>query len=111
MRNRVRTAVATLTVLVGVAACSSGRDDSNGAAGAPGGAAATDAGAAGTGGGTSAGTIGTPAGTSGAAGATSTTGATTGATTGTTAGTGAGGTMTHADSLRADSIRRAGSRP
>ena len=94
MRNRVRTAIAALTVIVGVAACSSGNDN----------AARSDTGlGAGAAGGTSAGTIGSPAGTagstSGAAGATSTTGATAGPTTGTT------GAMTHADSLRADSLR------
>ena len=102
MRRQVRTAIAALTVVVGVAACSSKSDN----------AARSDTGlgaggAAGTAGGTSAGTIGSPAGTagmagssSGAAGATSTTGATAGPTTGTT------GAMTHADSLRADSARR-----
>jgi hypothetical protein len=97
MRTRVRTAIAALTVVVGVAACSSGNDD----------AARSDTGlGAGAAGGTSAGTI-SPAGTAGAAGssagaagATSTTGATVGPTTGTT------GAMTHADSLRADSVRR-----
>jgi hypothetical protein len=98
MRTRVRTAIAALTVVVGVAACSTGNDN----------AARSDTGlGAGTAGGTSAGTI-SPAGTagaagssSGAAGAMSTTGATVGPTTGTT------GAMTHADSLRADSARRA----
>ena len=98
MRRQVRTAIAALTVVVGVAACSSKND-----------AARSDTGiGAGTTGGTSAGTIGSPAGTSGMAGSTSgAAGAasTTGATGGPAAGT-AGTPMTHADSLRADSIRR-----